>query len=110
MVNGQLSARAIDLLMSSPVSRHWSPPDGRFSRSGCETRPLSVMPAQAGIQSASAPPLDSRFRGNDQTAPFNARLLGVFGERKVTYELVSMKANLSEILVVKENLRFLNAL
>ncbi len=75
--------------MISVVSRHWSPPDGRFSRSCCETRPLSVMPAQAGIQSASTPPLDSRFRGNDETRPFNARLLGAFGERKVTYELVS---------------------
>ena len=26
----------------------------------------SVMPAQAGIQSPSTPPLDSRFRGNDE--------------------------------------------
>jgi hypothetical protein len=47
------------------------------------------MPAQAGIQSASAPPLDSRFCGNDEPAPFNARLLGAFAERKVTYELLS---------------------
>ena len=51
------------LLMSSLVSRHWSPPDGRFSWSCCETRPLSVMPAQAGIQSASAPPWIPAFAG-----------------------------------------------
>ena len=52
--------RAANLLMSSLAIRHWSPPDGHFSYYRCETRPLSVMPAQAGLQSVSAPPLDSR--------------------------------------------------
>jgi hypothetical protein len=61
--------------MNSLVTRHWSKPDGRFSRSCCETRPLSVMPAQAGIQSASAS-LDSRFRGNDETPAFHLPLSG----------------------------------
>jgi predicted metal-dependent hydrolase len=43
-------------------------------------RHLSVMPAQAGIQSPSPPSLDSRFRGNDATCPF----LPEHGSRRAT--------------------------
>jgi len=34
-------------------------------------------------------PLDSRFRGNDETRPFQRPPSGPFGKRKVTYELIN---------------------
>ena len=43
--------------------------------------------------------LDSRFRGNDEARPFQRPLLGAFGERKLTYDLVSKSTE----LILKED-------